>query len=164
MYQSCYNSHITFDKYILYVEQTVANIAPQRKKEIERYGEREKLYFCLVTSDSEIGQFSGRPSWKPPSHRLSPLPVSLSHHLHPYTAVSLSFSVVSYGHTQYRSVRLSKNKIIVVKTLFQNQNTNQKILNPIDPMTDSQDCLGLCETGLLFFLSLTSMLLQSSSS
>lgn len=43
------SAHTRLKKYILCSSTDSGINAPQRKKEIERYGEREKLYICLYS-------------------------------------------------------------------------------------------------------------------
>jgi hypothetical protein len=132
MYQSCYNSHITLDKNIIYDRQW--QILPHRERKRLRNMEKERnaTSVCwLPTQDRSI--WVAGPPENP--HCLSPLPVSLCHHLHPYITVSLSFSVVPYGHTTDRSVFFSKQtrkEDHSGETVLSNQNTNQKILKTID--------------------------------
>lgn len=160
MYQSFNSSHITLDKYIMYVEQTVANSAPQRKKEIERYGEREKLSFCWFTH-----YLVASPPEEPPS-RLTPLTVSLSH---PSLYHCLSFFLCSFIWTHKVQIgpiiqNKRERKIVGGETALSNKTQIKRSSTLLTDDWFPRRGLGLCETGLLFFLSLKSMLLKSPSS
>lgn len=126
---------------------------PQRKKEIERYGEREKPDICWYSKLFKwINLGSGPPA--PPLTLYSasvcfiaPRPPQATSNI----TVSLSFSVVSQkdanaGQSDPKQMRKEDpgGGIILEEPFFQTKHKS-KDLGLVTPMTDSQVRLGLCE-------------------
>jgi len=93
------NAQTRLEKYIFYTFFSTDIDAPQRKREIEPYGEREKLYLCCYF---HMNEFCGPPA-PPPSLSVSPTSTpqrsKVNGNCLPHITVSLSFSVVSHGDT-----------------------------------------------------------------